>query len=85
MKKIIIEVRDDAPMGKALEGTIKLTSDNTGVATVTNGIVNAKKGGNAVITAATSETSISFTIVVKDVVIKNLLKIRDKLKIPDIN
>ena len=31
MKKIIIEVRDDAPMGKALEGTIKLTSDNTGV------------------------------------------------------
>lgn len=31
MKKITIEVRDDAPLGKALEGTIKLTSDNTGV------------------------------------------------------
>lgn len=27
MKKIIIEVRDDAPMGKALEGTVKLVSD----------------------------------------------------------
>lgn len=27
MKKIIIEVRDDAPMGKCLEGTVKLVSD----------------------------------------------------------
>lgn len=27
MKKIIIEVRDDAPTGKALEGTIKLISE----------------------------------------------------------
>ena len=33
MKKIIIEVRDDAPMGKALEGTIKLVSETEGVFT----------------------------------------------------
>lgn len=31
MRKIIIEVRDDAPMGKALEGTIKLVSETEGV------------------------------------------------------
>ena len=31
MKKIIIEVRDDAPMGKALEGTIKLISETEGM------------------------------------------------------
>lgn len=31
MKKIIIEVRDDAPMGKALEGSIKLVSETEGV------------------------------------------------------
>lgn len=33
MKKVTIEVRDDAPMGKALEGSVKLTSENTGVFT----------------------------------------------------
>ena len=33
MKKIIIEVRDDAPLGKALEGTIKLVSEKEGVFT----------------------------------------------------
>lgn len=33
MKKIIIEVRDDAPMGKALEGSIRLTSETEGVFT----------------------------------------------------
>lgn len=33
MKKIIIEVRDDAPMGKALEGTVKLVSETEGVFT----------------------------------------------------
>lgn len=33
MKKIIIEVRDDAPIGKALEGTIKLVSETEGVFT----------------------------------------------------
>ena len=33
MKKIIIEVRDDAPLGKALEGSIKLIGENEGVFT----------------------------------------------------
>ena len=34
MRKITIEVRDDAPIGgKALEGTVKLTSETTGVFT----------------------------------------------------
>lgn len=31
MKKITIEVRDDAPVGKALEGSIRLTSENEAV------------------------------------------------------
>ena len=31
MKRIIIEVRDDAPMGKALEGSIKLISDTQAI------------------------------------------------------
>lgn len=31
MRQIIIEVRDDAPMGKALAGTIKLVSETKGV------------------------------------------------------
>lgn len=33
MKKITIEVRDDAPLGKALEGSIKLIGENEGVFT----------------------------------------------------
>ena len=33
MKKITIMVRDDAPMGKALEGTIKLVNETEGVFT----------------------------------------------------
>lgn len=31
--KILIEVRDDAPLGKALEGTIRLIGENEGVFT----------------------------------------------------